>query len=201
MQDLPPILDEQLADAQASVSDKKHLLIIDVPIENLKFADYNPRTLSQHQFESLQRSINEWGFVEPVVVNSRNMTIVGGHQRVRAAKALEFVTIPTIYVNLDAKKERALNVALNKISGDWDDQLLAELLDTFDEELIGLTGFTDAELEKLTADPFDAEDTEEATKTTEKRYTIAELVEKAKSIYPAQFDVINDFLRRVDEAA
>lgn len=147
-----------------------------VPIDDLKFASYNPRTISTHEFESLQRSIDEFGFVEPVVVNRKSGTIVGGHQRARAAKSLGMTEVPVVYVELDDKKERALNVALNKVSGEWDDQLLQELLLGLDEDDLLLTGFDDEELLKL-QDGWAAEEADKLLddKPKETRFTIGQL--------------------------
>ena len=91
-------------------------------------ADYNPRQIDAHQLEALKRSIGRWGFVEPVIVNKRSGTIVGGHQRTKAALELALDVVPVTYVDLDDDAEKALNIALNKIAGDWDEDKLAELL-------------------------------------------------------------------------
>lgn len=120
-----------------------------IPIDQLQFAAYNPRTISRHEFESLQRSIDEFGFVEPVVVNRRNYVIVGGHQRVRAARELGHTEVPVYFVDLDEAHEKALNIALNKISGEFDTDQLAELISGLDTDLIELTGFDEKELQSL----------------------------------------------------
>jgi len=91
-------------------------------------ADYNPRKISDHQAEALKRSLDRWGFVEPIVANKRTGKIVGGHQRVDAALALAVAKVPVHWVDLDEDSEKALNIALNKISGEWEDNRLAELL-------------------------------------------------------------------------
>ena len=92
-------------------------------------ADYNPRQIDNHQLEALKRSLDRWGFVEPVVMNKRTGRIVGGHQRVKAALALAVPEVPTVWVDLDDDGEKALNIALNQISGDWREDKLALLLD------------------------------------------------------------------------
>ena len=91
-------------------------------------ADYNPRQISEHQQEALKRSLDRWGFVEPVVANKKTGRIVGGHQRVDAALALAVATVPVHWVDIEEDSEKALNIALNKISGDWNEGLLGELL-------------------------------------------------------------------------
>ena len=91
-------------------------------------AEYNPRQISQHQAEALKRSIDRWGFVEPIVANKRTGKIVGGHQRVDAAWARAVAKVPVHWVDIDEDSEKALNIALNKISGEWSEDLLGELL-------------------------------------------------------------------------
>ena len=89
-------------------------------------ADYNPRKITDHQMSALKRSLERWGFVEPVVLNERTGRIVGGHQRVAAALELAMSEVPVIKVILDEDAEKALNIALNKISGEWDEVKLGE---------------------------------------------------------------------------
>lgn len=114
-------------------------------------APYNPRVISDHDFHALRRSLREFGFVEPVVVNQRLGRIVGSHQRVKAAEAEGIEFVPVVYVDLDENAERQLNLALNRISGEWDDELLATVLrdlETGGADLT-LTGFEAAEIEDL----------------------------------------------------
>lgn len=164
-----------------------NLQVIQVPTDKLKFAPYNPRTLSTKDFEALQHSIDQFGFIEPVIVNKRSGLIVGGHQRVRAATSLGYTELPVVYVDLDDKKERALNVALNKISGTWDDQLLQELLLGLDEEDLLLTGFDDEELLKL-QDGWAAEEADkllDEPKDKTKRFSVDEL-EQLRQVYESK---------------
>ncbi len=116
-------------------------------------APYNPRKISDHDLEALRRSLRYFGTVEPIVVNRRSDRIVGGHQRVRAAEAEGIDRLPVCYVDLDDPSERQLNVALNRISGEFDTDKLAAVL--ADLEAAGadlsLTGFTDDEIAELTS--------------------------------------------------
>ena len=124
-------------------------------IEHLKTEDlasmaapYNPRRISEHDLEALRRSLRFFGTVEPVVVNRRSGRIVGGHQRVVAAQAEAIETLPVVYVDLDDPSERQLNLALNRIRGEFDPGKLAAVLadlQTAGADL-GLSGFTDAEI-------------------------------------------------------
>src|SRR5262245_22982363 len=112
-------------------------------------APYNPRRISEHDLAALRRSLKFFGTVEPVIVNRRSGHIVGGHQRVKAAEAEEIATLPVVYVDLDDPSERQLNIALNRISGEWDpealERVLAELQASGAD--MELTGFTSDELE------------------------------------------------------
>lgn len=128
--------------------------IVKKSIESLIPADYNPRkdlTPSDPEYQRLKRSVEEFGYVEPVIYNKRTGVVVGGHQRLKVLKELGFKEIDCVEIDIDEVKEKALNVALNKISGSWDDvklkELLTELTDLdYDVEL---TGFTVSELESL----------------------------------------------------
>lgn len=125
------------------------LQIQHLPTDSLIPADYNPRKIADDQMAALCRSIEQFGFVEPVVLNARSGLIVGGHQRVEAAKRLGMDTVPVVEVDLDDAKEKALNVALNKISGEFDVPKLHELLDSLDLDSLALTGFTPDDLEGM----------------------------------------------------
>lgn len=139
-------------------------------IKSLNIARYNPRKdlkPTDTEYIKLKNSVEHFGYVEPVIVNKRNMTVVGGHQRIKVLKDLGYNDIEVVYVDLDDTDEKALNIALNKISGDWDadklEDLLRELsLDTdFDVEL---TGFDLNEINKLFGTPDDLEEPEQKEK-------------------------------------
>ncbi len=127
------------------------LQIHQVPVADLQAAGYNPRRMPDEQMRLLMRGIEEFGVVDPVIVNRRSGNIVGGHQRVEACKRLGRDTIPVVYVDLDDAREKALNLALNKISGEWDEDRLRSLLSELragDLDL-DLTGFSGVELDDL----------------------------------------------------
>ena len=95
-------------------------------------ADYNPRQLTEKQKSDLKKSISEFGFVEPIVINTtddRKNVVIGGHQRLRIAKNLGFKEVPCVEVSLSLLAERELNIRLNKNSGDWDWDKLANEFD------------------------------------------------------------------------
>lgn len=122
-----------------------------INISEIKLPDYNPRKIDDETFEKLKRSLEEFGYVEPVIVNRRNMHVVGGNQRVKVLKELGVKEVDAVIVDLDEKKEKALNIALNNITGDWDEEKLKELLKEFDldSEEIELTGFDMDEVSKM----------------------------------------------------
>mgnify|MGYP003635178467 CR=1 FL=1 len=95
----------------------------EININDLILADYNPRTLTKEQYKEIKISIEKFGFVEPIVINSnkkRKNIVIGGHQRLKVAKELNFKTVPCFEVSLDEKKEKELNIRLNANVGDWD---------------------------------------------------------------------------------
>jgi DNA modification methylase len=124
-----------------------------IEISKLIPASYNPRKdlkPGDAEFEKIKRSIEEFGYVEPVIVNE-DMTIIGGHQRAKVLSALGIEEIDCVVISVDKTKEKALNIALNKITGEWDTESLAVLLSELDKESynIELTGFDWDEAEKL----------------------------------------------------
>jgi DNA modification methylase len=128
-----------------------------IPAEKLKAAKYNPRKdlkPGDSEYEKLRRSIEEFGYVEPVIWNRRTGNIVGGHQRHKVLTALGYKEIDCVVVDLDEQREKALNVALNKISGEFDIPLLTDLLKGLNEDGfdVSLTGFDAAEIDELFRD-------------------------------------------------
>ena len=119
-------------------------------------APYNPRKDIQpgdEEYEKLRRSLEEFGYVEPVIWNARTGNVVGGHQRLKVLRELGETEIDCVIVDLSEEREKALNIALNKISGGWDKAKLNELLEDLQSTDIDitLTGFSSAELEKAFA--------------------------------------------------
>ena len=123
-------------------------------LESLNPAPYNPRKdlkPTDPEFEKLKASIESFGYVEPIIVNKRTGRVVGGHQRLKVLKALGKEEAECVVVDLAESDEKALNVALNKVSGEWDDEKLDALMKELAEtDLdITLTGFDAKELEKM----------------------------------------------------
>ena len=120
-------------------------------------ADYNPRKdlkPGDLEYEKLKRSIEQFGYVEPVIWNKTTGRVVGGHQRLKVLIDMGITEIDCVVVEMDEAKEKALNIALNKISGDWDKDKLALLIaDLQGEDFdVSLTGFDPAEIDDLFKD-------------------------------------------------
>ncbi|OTN76740.1 adenine methyltransferase [Enterococcus sp. 8G7_MSG3316] len=127
--------------------------ISNMKLADLKAADYNPRVElkpGMEEYEKLKQSILEFGFVDPPIFNVQTGNLVGGHQRIAVARDLGlFEEIEVSLVDLDLEKEKALNLALNKISGKWDEEALAALLSELDADQIILSGFDQDEANQL----------------------------------------------------
>lgn len=127
-----------------------------INIEKLKAAEYNPRKdlkPEDEEYQKIKRSILEFGYVAPIIVNA-DMTVIGGHQRLKVLKELGYEEVECNIVDLDKTKEKALNIALNKITGEWDNSKLEELLAELKETDINMdmTGFTFDEVDNILKD-------------------------------------------------
>jgi len=126
-------------------------------LDDLVPADYNPRKAlkpGDAEYEKLKRSLEQFGYVEPIIWNATTGHVVGGHQRLKVLKDMGVTEVDCVVVEMDREKEKALNIALNKISGDWDKDKLALLITNlqgsdFD---VSLTGFDPAEIDDLFRD-------------------------------------------------
>lgn len=126
-------------------------------------ADYNPRKdlkPGDAEYEKLKRSLEQFGYVEPVIWNKTTGRVVGGHQRLKVLMDMGVTEVECVVIEMDEDREKALNIALNKISGDWDKEKLALLITDlqcadFD---VSLTGFDPAELDDLLCVGEDAKD-------------------------------------------
>ena len=132
-------------------------------ITDLIPADYNPRKdlkPGDPDYEKLKHSMKEFGYVDPIIWNQQTGRVVGGHQRLKILQNEGIKEAECVVVNLDEEKEKALNIALNKISGDWDKDKLALLMtDLQASDLdISLTGFDEDEISDLLATEDDTHD-------------------------------------------
>ena len=129
-------------------------------------AAYNPRRdlkPGDKDYEKLKRSIEEFGFVEPVVWNEATGNVVGGHQRLKVLLDMGETEIDCVVVNLGPEQEKALNLALNRIQGGWDETKLAEVMADLDASAfdVSLTGFDAEEVDALMNKFYSAEAAED----------------------------------------
>ena len=125
-------------------------------LADLKPAEYNPRIDLQPgnpEYEKIKRSVVEFGMVDPIIVN-QDGTIIGGHQRYKVLQDLGETEADVSVVNLDKDREKALNIALNKTGGNWDEDKLKELIGEIDLSGLDatLTGFDGDALKELIGD-------------------------------------------------
>ena len=125
-----------------------------LPIEVLRPAAYNPRKklkAGDKEYAKIKNSILEFGYVEPIIVNY-DMTVIGGHQRLTVLKDLGYEKVQCVVVDIkDENKVKALNIALNKITGVWNEELLADLIVDLQTANFNtdFTGFEAPEIEQL----------------------------------------------------
>lgn len=115
-------------------------------------AEYNPRVQlkpGDTEYEALQKSIEKFGLVEPLIVNGKNNVLIGGHQRLNVLKEMGVEETEVVVVDLDEQQEKTLNVALNKIEGDWDYAKLEAVIKDLNEEDYEFTGFSEDEIENI----------------------------------------------------
>lgn len=128
---------------------KENLKIYQAKLVSLKPAEYNPRKWNEQALKDLKTSIEKFGIVDPLIVNiapNRKNILIGGHMRLQAIKDLGYKEVPVIYVKIsDVKKEQELNLRLNRNTGEWNWDLLAE----FDENFLSEIGFEDTELDNI----------------------------------------------------
>lgn len=136
-----------------------------IALSELKTADYNPRKMSAQELAKLKASLDAFGFVEPIVARAEDGLVIGGHQRLAAFRELlaergvsdpGAAKVPVIAVeDLDDGKAKQLNLALNRIHGEWDYEKLAVIFEEFGDEWVadvhGLTGFDEREVEDIRA--------------------------------------------------
>lgn len=124
-----------------------------VKVSDLRPAEYNPRQdlkPGDREYEKIARSIDEFGYVEPIVWNETTGNIVGGHQRLKILIERGKTEVEVSVVRLNEHDEKVLNVALNKITGRWDTGKLTDLLKELQAEgAMEVTGFEDWELDAL----------------------------------------------------
>lgn len=150
-------------------------------IADMNRAAYNPRVDLQpedEEYQAIERSLKRHGLVQPIVWNRRTNTVVSGHQRLTVLEAQGETEVTVSVVDLDDIQEKELNVALNKITGEWDDDKLSVILNELGEEAID-TGFTLPEIDVLMDelksyfDDVTAPDEEEPTEEPEESFLLS----------------------------
>ncbi len=112
-----------------------------IDINKLQPASYNPRQISTKQYKDLKESIKKFDLVDPIIIN-KDMTVIGGHQRLKVCKDLKHKEIDCVVLDLTKEEERELNIRLNKSGGEFDMDILAN---EFDVEELKDWGFKDIE--------------------------------------------------------
>lgn len=139
-------------------------MVQEIKVTELNAAPYNPRVTLEPgmvEWEKIRNSIEEFGNVEPIVWNKRTRNVVGGHQRLSVLKSMGYETVPCSVVDLDENEEKLLNLALNKIKGQWDYDKLEDILRGFDYEVATASGFSAEEIAVILANNEDLLDDED----------------------------------------
>lgn len=179
--------------------------LIKINVNDLKRAEYNPRkelTPEDKEYQKIKNSIQEFGYVEPIIIN-KDKTIIGGHQRLSVLKDLGYNEVDCIVVDIDKTKEKALNIALNKITGEWDLNKLGDLLLELDSENydLELTGFDNYEIENILAPVETNEEDEENPYTTKiniPQYEIKGEEPKISELY--DYNKTQELLNEIEKA-
>ena len=148
----------------------KKLQIQEMNINDITPADYNPRidlNENDDEYKKIKNSIQEFGYVDPIIWNKRTGNIVGGHQRYTVLKDLGHENVDVSVVDMSEQDEMALNIALNKVEGDWDKDKLKEVIADLEQDKLMFTGFDDDEIDSLMND-VDIEDFFESEETPAK---------------------------------
>lgn len=128
------------------------IVIEQVPIDSLRPDPANPRRIGDAELDALERSIREFGFVSPILARRADGTVIGGHQRLVAARRLGLRTAPVVWLDLSLEEARILGLALNRIGGTWDEALLARILGELGAAAdvdLSLSGFGEDEVRDL----------------------------------------------------
>ena len=120
----------------STVAEKRRISVEYVDLDLLQPNPENPRVMPKEEIQALEQSVDHFGLVDPIIVRRQDISVIGGHQRIVAARGLGLTQVPVIFVDVTEDEAKLLSLALNNISGTWDEHKLAELL----RELDGLAG-------------------------------------------------------------
>lgn len=121
-------------------------------LKDIRPAAYNPRVTlkpGDKDYEALKNSLERFGVAEPLIVNETTGNLVAGHQRLNVLKASGATEVEVVLVEMDGDKEKLLNIALNKIDGEWDYKKLEAMFEEIEADDIKFTGFSQEELDNL----------------------------------------------------
>ena len=125
---------------------------VTMKLKDIRPAAYNPRVTlkpGDAEYEALKNSLERFGVAEPLIVNETTGNLVSGHQRLNVLKAGGVQEVEVVLVEMDEEQEKLLNIAMNKIDGEWDYKKLEALFDEISADDIKFTGFTPEELDNL----------------------------------------------------
>ena len=169
-------------------------------LEDISPADYNPRkTLKpgDQEYEALKNSLDRFGLAEPLIYNKRTGTLISGHQRLNVLKDSGAKEAEVVLVDLDEQQEKLLNIAMNKIEGDWDYKKLETLFSDISADDIKFTGFTEDELSNLfdfDSEEFDESETEDEEDTSDEQEDSEDGQPQSESDpSPKEFDIFLSF--------
>lgn len=125
-----------------------------IPLKKVKLAPYNPRitlTPEDQEWKDIEASLNEFGYLGGMVVNTRTMNLVAGHQRLAILRARGETSVEFATVDLDDASERRLNIVMNRVSGRWDDSKLADILSHLQSQQLDISslGFSPTQIQDL----------------------------------------------------
>jgi DNA modification methylase len=170
------------------------LQIIQVPIDDLRPDAANPRKISDAELDALTRSLREFGFVQPVLARQGTGLVIGGHQRLTAARRIGLKTVPVTYLDISDEQAHLLNLALNKISGDWDTDLLGQLLKDLSivpDLDLSLSGFEPVEIDQLLKH-LDSKDKRDRLESFDVDQALAEAAEREPITKPGDIWQLGD---------
>lgn len=123
-----------------------------IKISEVKPSEYNPRKISEKDYNNLKKSVKTFGILRPLIINTTTGNLISGHQLLKVLQDEKIEETEVLFLNLTEEQEKALNLAMNKISGEFEEDKLIELLQQIDEknqDLLGQTGFNTEEINYL----------------------------------------------------
>ena len=115
----------------------------EIHLDKINIAKYNPRIISEKDLGSLKESLEKYGCLRPLIINKKTKTLISGHQMLKASKEIGLNKLPYLMLDLSEEDEKKLNLALNKIQGEWDYEKLNDVLTSLTN--LDYTGFHDFE--------------------------------------------------------